>query len=205
MHKKQLSWLSGLVMVLVLAGAGCSSDTNIATNVETGTDNLQVEQSATSQIQTPNENNNAEKKQAEIKIETKTEIKTVASTSAKTNTQTQVSIPPVTASATAEVKAEMSTNVEIPAVKEFTITAKSWEFSPGTITVNKGDKVRLKITSTDVTHSFLLTDYNINTKLEAGQTQIVEFTADKAGSFSFRCGVPCGSGHKEMTGTLIVK
>lgn len=203
MRKKQLSWLSGLVTALILAGAGCTSDTNIATKVET--DNLQVEQSATSQIQTPSENNNTEKKPAEIKVETKTEIKTVASTSAKTNTSAQVSVPPVTASATAEVKAEVSTKVEIPVVKEFTITAKSWEFSPGTITVNKGDKVRLKITSTDVTHSFLLVDYSINTKLEPGQTQIVEFTADKAGSFSFRCGVPCGSGHKEMTGTLIVK
>lgn len=203
MAKKELSWLSGLAVALILAGAGCTSDTNIATKVET--DNLQVEQSATSQIQTPSENNNAEKKPTEIKVETKTEIKTVASTSAKMNTPAQVSVPPVTASATAEVKAEVNTKVEIPVVKEFTITAKSWEFSPGTITVNKGDKVRLKITSTDVTHSFLLTDYSVNTKLEPGQTQIVEFTADKVGSFSFRCGVPCGSGHKEMTGTLIVK
>lgn len=90
-------------------------------------------------------------------------------------------------------------------VKVFTMNAKNWQFDPATITVNKGDTVRLKITGSDAVHSFMLKDYNLNVKIEPGQTQIVEFVADKAGEFSFRCGVPCGEGHREMTGKLIVK
>lgn len=93
-------------------------------------------------------------------------------------------------------------NVEL---KEFTVTAKNWKFDPGTMTVNKGDKVRLTITSTDVAHSFMLKDYNLNVKLEPNKTQVVEFIADKAGSFTFKCAIPCGDGHREMNGTLIVK
>lgn len=90
-------------------------------------------------------------------------------------------------------------------VKEFNMTAKNWQFDPSTITVNKGDTVRLKITGSDAAHSFMLKDYNLNVKIEPGQTQTVEFVADKAGEFSFRCGVPCGEGHRDMTGKLIVK
>lgn len=90
-------------------------------------------------------------------------------------------------------------------VREFVITAKDWKFGPDTIIVNQGDKVILKITSTDVTHSFLLKDYNLNIKLEPNKTQTIEFIADKFGVFPFRCGVPCGDGHKEMVGTFVVK
>ncbi len=90
-------------------------------------------------------------------------------------------------------------------VREFVITAKNWSFSPDTIVVNQGDKVKIKITSTDIAHSFLLKDYNLNIKLEPNQTQTIEFIADKFGVFPFRCGVPCGAGHKEMVGTFVVK
>lgn len=90
-------------------------------------------------------------------------------------------------------------------VKEFTMTAKNWAFEPSTITVNKGDKVRIKITSVDVEHGFALPDFNVDVDLQPGQTQTVEFVADKTGTFSFRCSIPCGEGHREMRGVLIVK
>ncbi len=90
-------------------------------------------------------------------------------------------------------------------VKEFTVTAKNWDFTPATITVNKGDRVRLKITSADVPHSFTLPDFKIDQKLEPGIVATVEFTADRAGEFGFRCMVFCGSGHRGMKGTLVVK
>jgi cytochrome c oxidase subunit II len=92
-----------------------------------------------------------------------------------------------------------------PAVKNFTITAKNWEFTPGTITVKKGDKVRLTITSVDVDHGFTLSAFNVKVMLKPGETQVVEFTADKVGTFTFFCSVPCGAGHRDMKGTLIVE
>ena len=89
-------------------------------------------------------------------------------------------------------------------VKEFNVTARNWEFVPSTITVNKGDTVKLHITSTDVQHGFVISAYGINKTLNPGQQVDVEFVADKAGSFPFYCNVFCGEGHSGMKGTLVV-
>lgn len=93
-------------------------------------------------------------------------------------------------------------------VKEFTITAKNWDFSPSTITVDKGDKVKLTITSIDSGvgsgHGFFLSSFGINERLTKDNTVTVEFVADKVGSFTFFCNIFCGSGHSSMRGTLIV-
>ncbi|MEK6947249.1 MAG: cupredoxin domain-containing protein [Nanoarchaeota archaeon] len=89
--------------------------------------------------------------------------------------------------------------------KEFTITAKQFEFVPSTIEVNKGDKVRLVVTSVDVPHGLAIPEYGINQRLEPGKPETIEFTADKVGTFTTYCSVVCGSGHKSMKGQLIVK
>ncbi len=91
-----------------------------------------------------------------------------------------------------------------PMIKEIALTAKQWSFEPNTITVNKGAKVRLKITSVDVDHGFSIWEYAINKTIPGGKTVIVEFDADQAGTFSFVCSIFCGSGHGGMEGTLIV-
>jgi cytochrome c oxidase subunit II len=92
-----------------------------------------------------------------------------------------------------------------PAVKEFYITAKRFEFSPAEITVNKGDTVRLKITSSDVNHGFALGAYGINQMIEANKTTVIEFNATEQGTFPFMCNIYCGAGHPGMKGLLIVQ
>ena len=89
--------------------------------------------------------------------------------------------------------------------KEFKITAKQFEFTPSTIDVNKGDKVRLVVTSVDVPHGLAIPEYGINQRLEPGQPVTIEFTADKVGTFTAYCSVVCGSGHKSMKVQIIVK
>lgn len=91
------------------------------------------------------------------------------------------------------------------AAQEIVITGKDWKWSPDTIKVKKGTRVRLKITSEDIEHGLALPDFNINVMLEPGKTQVVEFTADKIGTFSFYCSVPCGPGHRTMRGTITVE
>jgi cytochrome c oxidase subunit 2 len=88
---------------------------------------------------------------------------------------------------------------------EIKMTAKSGEFDPSAITVKKGEKVRLLITATDRDHGFELDAFDINQVLKKGDTEIIEFTASKAGTFVFKCSVPCGSGHRRMKGTLVVE
>ncbi len=90
-------------------------------------------------------------------------------------------------------------------VKTFAITAKMFEFVPGTIEVNQGDTVILNITSTDTTHGISIPEFGVNTTIPPGQTVKVQFVADKAGTFSFSCSVFCGVDHGNMKGTLIVK
>ena len=90
------------------------------------------------------------------------------------------------------------------AIKEFTMTAKQYEFDPNTITVNLGDTVILHITSEDVKHGIALPDFGVSKDINPGEETTVEFVADKKGTFSFFCNVYCGAGHREMTGTLIV-
>jgi cytochrome c oxidase subunit II len=90
-------------------------------------------------------------------------------------------------------------------VKEFMISAKQFSFDPENIEVNKGDKVRLIVTSIDVPHGIAIREYGINERLEVGKPVTIEFTADKEGSFTAFCSVFCGSGHGNMKGKLIVK
>lgn len=90
-------------------------------------------------------------------------------------------------------------------VKEFKITAKQFQFEPATIEVSKGDKVRLLVTSVDVPHGIKIEEYGINQRLDVGKEVVIEFTADKQGTFTAFCSVFCGSGHSNMKGKLIVK
>lgn len=90
-------------------------------------------------------------------------------------------------------------------VKEFKMTAKQFAFEPSIIEVNKGDNVRLIVTSVDVPHGIAIPEYEINERLDVGKPVTIEFTADKQGTFTAFCSVICGSGHSSMKGKIIVK
>ncbi|MBC8500201.1 MAG: cupredoxin domain-containing protein [Nanoarchaeota archaeon] len=90
-------------------------------------------------------------------------------------------------------------------VKEFEIIARNWEFAPNTIRVNLGDRVELHVESVEGTHGFLLPEFGVNEILEPGNDVHVNFVADKKGTFTFACSVPCGRGHGDMRGQLIVE
>ena len=90
-------------------------------------------------------------------------------------------------------------------VKEFKVTAKQFAFEPSTIEVNKGERVKLIVTSLDVPHGIVIPEYGINQKLDPNKPVAIEFTADKEGTFTILCSVFCGSGHSGMKGKLIVK
>ncbi len=90
-------------------------------------------------------------------------------------------------------------------VNEIKMTAKKYEFNPSTITVKKGEKVRLIITATDRDHGFRLDEFGINQKLKKGDPTTIEFTADKTGTFEFKCSEFCGLGHGKMKGKVVVE
>jgi uncharacterized cupredoxin-like copper-binding protein len=86
-------------------------------------------------------------------------------------------------------------------VKEFSMTSFTVvkdgkyfpQFSLKEITVNKGDRVRIKITVTSGKHDFKLDEYGLYTETEMNKEAVVEFVADKAGEFVYYCNMP---GHR---------
>ena len=90
-------------------------------------------------------------------------------------------------------------------IHEIQVTLRKYEFSPGTLRVRKGEHVKLIMAAADHDHGFKLDDFDINQKIPKGTTVVVEFIADKAGTFQFRCSSVCGLGHRNMKGTLVVE
>jgi plastocyanin len=91
-----------------------------------------------------------------------------------------------------------------PVTRELAISAEQYAFDPPVVRVNRGDRVVLKLTATDVVHGLYLDDYGIDVRFEPGTTQSVEFVADRSGKFRFRCSVTCGALHPFMIGELVV-
>ncbi len=98
-----------------------------------------------------------------------------------------------------------STSSVTSPVKEFTVDATNFAFAPKTISVNIGDKVRLNVKNTAGMHDLKIDELGVATKiLKAGESEVVEFIATKAGSFEYYCSVGT---HRQMgmVGTLTVK
>ena len=89
-------------------------------------------------------------------------------------------------------------------VRVIKMAALDFKFEPSTIVVRQGEKVRLEVTSEDVTHGIGIEGYEIDRKLEPGKTEVIAFTAVKSGRHHFYCSVYCGTGHGDMQGVLIV-
>ena len=81
--------------------------------------------------------------------------------------------------------------------------------NPERITVNKGDHVKIHLSSLeraqDETHGFAVDSMNVHASLEPGKTVTVEFDATEDGVFPYYCTEFCSALHLEMMGYLMVK
>src|SRR4029453_11476231 len=93
---------------------------------------------------------------------------------------------------------------ETPSPQVITMTAKKYEFTPSTITVVRGQVVRIEATALDKTHGIEIKQFNVKVKLEEGKKTMIEFTPDRVGEFEIKCSEFCGLGHGHMKGKLIV-
>ncbi len=98
-----------------------------------------------------------------------------------------------------------SITVTAPNVKSFTVTGSSFAFAPNTLTVNKGDTVKIHFVNSGGMHDFVIDEFNARTsRIQGGQSEDITFVADKAGTFEYYCSVGT---HRQMgmRGTLTVK
>jgi len=90
-------------------------------------------------------------------------------------------------------------------VKEFTVRAFQFGYDPAVLEVNLGDKVKINAYTSDIPHGLAIPQFGVNMQLRGKNQVTTEFVADKAGTFTFYCSIPCGRGHGSMQGTLVVK
>ena len=91
-----------------------------------------------------------------------------------------------------------------PKQRVIKVIAKKFEFVPREIRVKQGETVLLQFTAPEVPMGFSLPDFGLRADIMPGKLATLRLTADKTGSFDFLCDVFCGSGHEDMSGTLIV-
>lgn len=84
------------------------------------------------------------------------------------------------------------------------IEATSFQFTPGEMKINPGDRVTIELVSKDVVHGISIDGYDFILVSDPGQAASGSFVANKSGMFRFRCSVACGNLHPFMIGKLQV-
>jgi cytochrome c oxidase subunit 2 len=91
-----------------------------------------------------------------------------------------------------------------PRERVIRIQAKRFSYTPGELTLKKGEPVVLELTSADVMMGFNLPDFNVRADVVPDKVTRVSFVPDKTGTFIFLCDIFCGDKHEEMHGQLTV-
>lgn len=106
-------------------------------------------------------------------------------------------------------------------VQVIQMSAKKYEFTPAEIRVKKGTRVQIQLRPTDREHGlkikarpegagkdapaglrFIGAD---EIKVKQNEQGVLEFVAERAGTYEFECAKFCGFGHGRMKGKLIVE
>lgn len=93
---------------------------------------------------------------------------------------------------------------QAPNRREFTVTARNFRFSPNRIEVAQDDLVKLTVQSEDHAYSITIDEYRISRRIPAGGSTVLEFRADRAGTFAFYSNLS-DKRHAEMRGVLVVR
>ena len=94
---------------------------------------------------------------------------------------------------------------QAPTRREFTVTARNYRFSPGRIEVAQDDLVKLTVQSEDVAYSLTIDEYRVSRRVPAGGSTVLEFRADRAGTFVFYSNLTSDARHTQMKGDLVVR
>ena len=84
------------------------------------------------------------------------------------------------------------------------VIAKKFKFVPEEIKVRRGEAVVLHFTAPEVFMGVSFADFKQRIDIVPGKVATLRLAPEQAGSFVFLCDVFCGSGHEEMSGTLVV-
>ncbi len=92
-----------------------------------------------------------------------------------------------------------------PAEQVIHIAVKKFDYTPNEIKLKKGVPVVLEFSPAEVAMGFNAPDLKLRTDIFPGKVTRLRIVPDRSGTFSFFCDIFCGSGHEEMTGTIVVE
>jgi cytochrome c oxidase subunit 2 len=101
-----------------------------------------------------------------------------------------------------QIPSQSSAQEEIRTIE---IHAHRFSFSPSEITLKKGETVKLRLISDDVTHALFIPGLQIKQAVSKGHPAEITVTPGSAGDFRGECANFCGSGHGSMLFTAHVK
>lgn len=79
------------------------------------------------------------------------------------------------------------------------------KFKPAHLVLQKGEKVLLRLSSSDVTHTFYVPELNIGPVIvDGGYTEEVIIQSDKTGDYTYYCIIVCGDCHYYMQGHISI-
>lgn len=110
----------------------------------------------------------------------------------------------ISSSAGSAASAAATDDTVAPQARIIEMSVDDWTFSPSTITVQKGENVVIRLHGVEGKHSFAIAELGLNVAVDPGTTKDVTLPTNTAGTFTFRCRVPCGPGHMDMNGTLTI-
>jgi cytochrome c oxidase subunit 2 len=86
------------------------------------------------------------------------------------------------------------------------VAASRFKFEPELIQVAEGEHIVVNARAVDgKSHGFAIKELGLKAALpKTGEVVPIEFTVEKAGTYTISCSVYCGSGHSRMRGRLVV-
>ena len=91
-------------------------------------------------------------------------------------------------------------------VREITLRAHTWGFSPSVLRIQPGERVRFVVESEDMHHGFAINELGLNLQLQPGRSArspVVKVDLPE-GVYAVHCSVFCGLGHSSMKARLLV-
>jgi heme/copper-type cytochrome/quinol oxidase subunit 2 len=99
---------------------------------------------------------------------------------------------------------EMTRIQDMNAAMVIDVEAGSFYYTPDTITVQKGQPVKIVMTSVDMMHDFIIDELDVQIPvIQNGDTGEVEFTPNTVGEFEYYCSVGAHRANGQV-GTLVV-
>ena len=103
--------------------------------------------------------------------------------------------------ATVDKHAKENAPEDTGGVASLKIVASNYKFDKAEYTVTKGETLKVSISNAEGIHELEIPELGIKLDRNNPSAQV---TFDKAGTFTVKCSLPCGTGHDTMVSKLIV-